>query len=749
MSATFTKLRPEAKPFSPSLTANPKESAMNQLCQWGFQDKDQNIVDRILTEWFAAGTLENILTQWENIPRKEIESDQIPLNILCYNVQGWGSRNLEVIDIVYKIEAAVCVLTEVGDLWSHYKIPHFNTFHQHGANKSGGICVAIGKHLKASRIDFSVENTVIVDVYGLSETTRIIAIYWPICQTRNLEDQEPYIIENTIITGDFNTFIQEWGSDSSVKRGRNLKEWVEKNNLCYIPSTSYSSKRSKRNIDLPFTNIEETRGETLRMGTSDHWPVMITCVKVGFDSNTMFSYVNWKLYEVILTLLQKFWMEEHRSSRDIDEWYVNYVRFLAALKNRLTKWKEKEKFRPALPPFLIQKLKETKRVRNKYYREKKVCNAKEETRVLLRVLTRETKTEIARYKSTRWQEFLAKVQVTHDNTDRAFWSYLSRVYKSKSLPFRKLRTNNTILTKDNEISDELYRFYSDLFKEQSADTSNPHEVQIEIEYVELMNRLAIIDEEIEKTNITEIRRHISKLKPKKSTGYDEVSNFIIKKISPDYISCLVNCFNTWLSEYRYPQCWKLAKIVTLNKQKSGIPCCEQTRPISLLATHSKLFEKIMLERVRKWAESNSLVPTERSGFRPGCLLPTRVLSIYREVKNNMAANIPTLAVYIDYQKAYDKVWHKGLIVKLCRMGISLGLLKLIISWLSDRSAYVVFGKSTSKIFYMYVGLPQGSSLSPYPFIVYHSDLVTCAGAHACHVFTDDLNILITPQYAVK
>ena len=152
----------------------------------------------------------------------------------------------------------------------------------------------------------------------------------------------------------------------------------------------------------------------------------------------------------------------------------------------------------------------------------------------------------------------------------------------------------------------------------------------------------------------------------------------------------------------------------------------------------------MLDRVRKWAESNSLVPIEQSGLRPGCLLPTRVLSIYQEVKNNMKANIPTLAVYIDYQKAYDKVWHKGLIVKLCRMGISLGLLKLIISWLSDRSAYVVFGKSASKIFYMYVGLPQGSSLSPYLFIVYHSDLVTCAGAHACHVFADDLNVLITP-----
>ena len=60
------------------------------------------------------------------------------------------------------------------------------------------------------------------------------------------------------------------------------------------------------------------------------------------------------------------------------------------------------------------------------------------------------------------------------------------------------------MTKDNEISDELYGYYLDHFKEQIADMSNLYEVQIETEYVELTNRLTIIDEEIEKTNVTEV-----------------------------------------------------------------------------------------------------------------------------------------------------------------------------------------------------------------------------------------------------
>ena len=107
-------------------------------------------------------------------------------------------------------------------------IPHFNIFHEYGTNKSGGVCVAIGKHLRGSRIKCSIKNTVIVDVIGLSASIRIIAIYWPAGKTRVLAELEPYIIKNTIMTADFNASIKEWGSESVDKRGRGLKEWIEK-----------------------------------------------------------------------------------------------------------------------------------------------------------------------------------------------------------------------------------------------------------------------------------------------------------------------------------------------------------------------------------------------------------------------------------------------------------------------------------------------------------------------------------------
>jgi len=178
------------------------------------------------------------------------------------------------------------------------------------------------------------------------------------------------------------------------------------------------------------------------------WLIMIPCENVGFDKNKIFSHVNWKAFEAILTLLQEFWIKEQMIGMQADEWYLNYVRFIAVLKTRLTKWKEKEKFRPALPPYIIQKLKEVKRVRNKYYHEKKTGNMNEATRVLLRTLTREVRIEISKYKSNKWKEFLSKIQETHDNADGAFWRYLSRVYKHRTLPFLKLGTDKTTLTKE-------------------------------------------------------------------------------------------------------------------------------------------------------------------------------------------------------------------------------------------------------------------------------------------------------------
>ena len=110
----------------------------------------------------------------------------------------------------------------------------------------------------------------------------------------------------------------------------------------------------------------------------------------------------------------------------------------------------------------------------------------------------------------------------------------------------------------------------------------------------------------------------------------------------------------------------------------------------------------------------------------------------------MAANLPTLAIYVNYQKAYDRVWHAALLFKLWRFDMPLELLKVTESWLKSRKVYVVFGEKTSKVSDINIELPQGSRLGPYLFIVYHSDLINGLAAHSGDLFADDLGRLFRP-----
>jgi hypothetical protein len=88
--------------------------------------------------------------------------------IFTYNIQGWDTRAFEAMNLVFKTESSICVFTEVGELWNSFKIPHFISFYQKGTNRSEGVMVVIGKHLRATRIDLDLQNTVTVNVVSLS-----------------------------------------------------------------------------------------------------------------------------------------------------------------------------------------------------------------------------------------------------------------------------------------------------------------------------------------------------------------------------------------------------------------------------------------------------------------------------------------------------------------------------------------------------------------------------------------------------
>ena len=175
-------LNPNASAFAYAYNdvSCPLSNALTRLTNVGLPDKDIGKIEPILKEWFSSSTLDSILLKWENHSNASkllMVSQNSPMNFLLYNVQGLRAKGSEVIEFIYRYEAAFIICTEVGELWYQQKIPDFNMFHERGTNKNGGVVIGVGKHLQASKVDTNIENTLVIDLFGLNEPLRVIGIY--------------------------------------------------------------------------------------------------------------------------------------------------------------------------------------------------------------------------------------------------------------------------------------------------------------------------------------------------------------------------------------------------------------------------------------------------------------------------------------------------------------------------------------------------------------------------------------------
>ena len=182
----------------------------------------------------------------------------------------------------------------------------------------------------------------------------------------------------------------------------------------------------------------------------------------------------------------------------------------------------------------------------------------------------------------------------------------------------------------------------------------------------------------------------------------------------------INCLRRGL----FPEIWKHANVVPVHK-KNEKHVKGNYRPISLLPIFGKMLEKLIFDSLYSHLESHDLLNPNQSGFRPGDSTINQLLSITHTIFKAFDCNPPldVRSVYLDILKAFDRVWHEGLIYKLKRCGVSGQLLFLIQSFLNDRKQRTVLNGQSSNWGDISAGVPQGSILGPLFFLVYINDAV--------------------------
>ena len=387
------------------------------------------------------------------------------------------------------------------------------------------------------------------------------------------------------------------------------------------------------------------------------------------------------------------------------------------------------KVRTSDPPWITTFLKRQIRKRKRLYRKAKRSDL-ERHWIKFRQLRNETNTMIRKSKQ-QFHDNIAEKLKSKSLSSKDWWStlktFISPNLNSANPP---IESEGIIYTDDFE-KENLFNNY---FQGQTIlDDSNAVLPELpEPSYLTSLSSIAFDPQEVEEI--------LKTLKTDKASGPDGLCNRILKELSHELSSPLCSLFNKSLSLGKFPSPYKDANVTPVHK-KGDLSLVSNYRPMSLLNSVAKLFEKLVFKYLYNHLQDNNMLSSLQSGFIPGDSTVNQLAYLYNMFTEALDAGKEVRTVFCDISKAFGRVWHEGLIYKLKAAGVSGDVLGWIQSYLSGRRQRVVLPGSFSEWVYIKAGVPQGSILGPLLFLLYINDIVKNIGSNI-RLFADDTSLFI-------
>ena len=606
-------------------------------------------------------------------------------------------------------------------------------------NFGGGVAIYVKQCVAAKRRrDLEVENIEMIALEIRSHNNKFLLfnVYNPNNRDIDFYDElqgcvdlaRPTNIDRFLIVGDLN-------SDFQTVKGRELQQFCANNSLnIHISEPTRYTQTTRTCLDQVLSNCSNAIKSTNILppvGSSDHCTVSIDLL---FRVKKQPSYYRliWQYsqadFDGLKNSLQTTNWDEHLNTEDINELASNFTTTLLNLA------------REFIPNKVI-----TVRPNDKpWYNSNLRALRRRKDRLHTKATERDTAESWANYRHARniyfdscriaKEEYRGKIDNSLEEgpvDDPKKWYKISKslLERNNVSSYPPLSVNNELVVDIVEKASALNNFFLSICQLDDSEAIMPPNVDAT---VPTLKRIQVTQQEV-----YDILRCIDTTK---ATGPDGVSSRLLKETAASIHIPLTKIFNKSLHEKEFPKCWKEANVIPIYK-KGDAQLCTNYRPVSLLSCTSKVFERVIFKHLYNFIITNKIISPSQSGFTPGDGTTYQLIDLYHIFSKAIDEGKEVRVVFCDISKAFDKVWHPGLLYKLSNCGIQGELLEWLSSYLTDRKQRVTLEGQASDWGVIKAGVPQGSVLGPLLFLLYINDITNVINNPA-RLFADDTSLYI-------